>query len=581
MRQRRTELSEAAAACRMAFGTLVLFSFCMNLLQLAAPIYMLQVYDRVMVTGRLETLVLLTLMIAAALLVFGLLDALRGTMLVRLGGWLNQRLAPIYLEASVRARLRGDAAGTQPLRDLAQVQSFIPSAGLSVFFDLPWSPLFILLIWMLHPMLGLLAAGSAVLLVVLGIANDLVTRGPTAAGNTAQIASLQQADAAIRNAEVVQAMGMLPALSERWTRENARSIEAARQASERGALLLGLTKCLRIFVQSATLGLGAYLVLQGEATGGAMIASSILLARALAPIEIAMGSARQLGLTRLAWARLQLRSRAVPPLPVRTRLPAPAGFVAFDRVTYTPPGARAPVLQGVSFRAEPGEAVAVIGPSASGKSTLCRLLVGTAEPSAGEVRLDGSEIRHWNTAELGCHIGYLPQDVELFAGTVRDNIARMGERDDEAVVAAAKLAFAHEMIQRLPQGYDTPIGDGGARLSGGQRQRLGLARAVYGGPQLIVLDEPNANLDQHGEAALAAAIGELKQRGATVLIIGHRPSTMSQADRILLLKDGRVELFAPREEALKRMRLAAATARDAVTGAVPQEASPPALPRQA
>ena len=572
MRQRRTELADAALACRVAFGTLVLFSFCMNLLQLAAPLYMLQVYDRVMVTGRLETLVLLTLLVAAALLVFGLLDALRGAILVRIGGWLNQRLAPIYLEASVRARLHGDNAGAQPLRDLAQVQSFIPSPGLSVFFDLPWSPLFLFLIWMLHPMLGLLAIGSAALLLALGIANDLMTRGPIAAGNVAQIASMQQADVAIRNAEVVQAMGMLPALSERWSRENVRAIEAARQASERGALLLGLTKCFRIFIQSATLGLGAYLVLQGEATGGAMIASSILLARALAPIEVAMGSSRQLGLTRLAWRRLQQRAQAVPPAPQRTRLPAPAGFVAFERVSYTPPGARAPVLQGVTFQAEPGEAVAVIGPSASGKSTLCRLLVGIAAPSAGEVRLDGSEIRHWNTAELGRHVGYLPQDVELFAGTVRDNIARMGERDDEAVIEAAKLAFAHEMIQRLPQGYDTSIGDGGARLSGGQRQRLGLARAVYGGPQLIVLDEPNANLDQHGEAALAAAIEALKRRGATVLIIGHRPSTLSQADRILLLKDGRVELFAPREEALKRMRLASAAQRDAVPAAAPRQA---------
>ena len=572
MRQRRTELADAALACRVTFGTLVLFSFCMNLLQLAAPLYMLQVYDRVMVTGRLETLVLLTLLVAAALLVFGLLDALRGAILVRIGGWLNQRLAPIYLEASVRARLHGDNAGAQPLRDLAQVQSFIPSPGLSVFFDLPWSPLFLFLIWMLHPMLGLLAIGSAALLLALGIANDLMTRGPIAAGNVAQIASMQQADVAIRNAEVVQAMGMLPALSERWSRENVRAIEAARQASERGALLLGLTKCFRIFIQSATLGLGAYLVLQGEATGGAMIASSILLARALAPIEVAMGSSRQLGLTRLAWRRLQQRAQAVPPAPQRTRLPSPAGFVAFERVSYTPPGARAPVLQGVTFQAEPGEAVAVIGPSASGKSTLCRLLVGIAAPSAGEVRLDGSEIRHWNTAELGRHVGYLPQDVELFAGTVRDNIARMGERDDEAVIEAAKLAFAHEMIQRLPQGYDTSIGDGGARLSGGQRQRLGLARAVYGGPQLIVLDEPNANLDQHGEAALAAAIEALKRRGATVLIIGHRPSTLSQADRILLLKDGRVELFAPREEALKRMRLASAAQRDAVPAAAPRQA---------
>jgi PrtD family type I secretion system ABC transporter len=571
-RRRRTELAEAFSACRVTLGVLLLFSLGMNIMQLAAPLYMLQVFDRVMTTGRVETLVLLTIITAAALLVYGLLDAFRGAILLRTGAWLNDRLSPILLSGSVRARLRGDGAGAQPLRDLVQVQSFIASPGLSVFFDLPWTPVFLLLTWMLHPSLGLLAVGSAVVLLGLGIANDLITRGPTSAANAAHITSMQHAEATIRNAEVVQAMGMLPALAARWNRGHSTALDAARQAGERGGMLLGLTKALRIFVQSATLGLGAYLVLQGELTGGGMIAASILLARALAPVEVAMGTSRQFGLARLAWKRLQARAQAIPPEPVRTRLPSPAGFITFDRVSYTPPGAREPVLQGVSFRAQPGEAVAVIGPSASGKSTLCRLLVGIAEPSSGDVRLDGSEIHHWNTEDFGRNIGYLPQDVELFAGTVRDNIGRMGEVEDEAVVEAAMLAHAHDMIQRLPQGYDTSIGDGGARLSGGQRQRIGLARAVYRCPRLIILDEPNANLDQHGEMALAAAIAELKQRGSTVLIVGHRPSTMAQADRILLLKDGRVELFAPREEALKRMRVAASGPRPAPAASEPRQA---------
>lgn len=571
-RRRRTELAEAFSACRATLGVLLLFSFGMNIMQLAAPLYMLQVFDRVMTTGRVETLVLLTIITAAALLVYGLLDAFRGAILLRTGAWLNDRLSPILLSGSVRTRLRGDASGAQPLRDLVQVQTFIASPGLSVFFDLPWTPVFLLMIWLLHPSLGLLAVGSAVVLLGLGIANDLVTRGPTSAANAAHITSMQHAEATIRNAEVVQAMGMLPALAARWNRGHSTALDAARQAGERGGMLFGLTKALRIFVQSATLGLGAYLVLQSQLTGGGMIAASILLARALAPVEIAMGTSRQFGLARLAWKRLQARAQAIPPEPVRTRLPSPAGFITFDRVSYTPPGAREPVLQGVSFRAQPGEAVAVIGPSASGKSTLCRLLVGIADPSSGDVRLDGSEIRHWNTEDFGRNIGYLPQDVELFAGTVRDNIGRMGEVEDEAVVEAAMLAHAHEMIQRLPQGYDTPIGDGGARLSGGQRQRIGLARAVYRCPRLIILDEPNANLDQHGEMALAAAIAELKQRGSTVLIVGHRPSTMAQADRILVLKDGRVELFAPREEALKRMRVAASGPRPAPATGEPRQA---------
>lgn len=571
-RRRRTELTEAFSACRVTLGVLLMFSLGMNIMQLAAPLYMLQVYDRVMTTGRVETLVLLTIITAAALLVYGLLDAFRGAILLRTGAWLNDRLSPILLSGSVRARLRGDGAGAQPLRDLVQVQTFIASPGLSVFFDLPWTPVFLLLIWMLHPSLGLFAVGAAVVLLGLGITNDLVTRGPTSAANAAHITSMQHAEATIRNAEVVQAMGMLPALAARWNSGHSAALDAARQAGERGGMLFGLTKALRIFVQSATLGLGAYLVLQSELTGGGMIAASILLARALAPVEVAMGSSRQFGLARLAWKRLQARAQAIPPEPVRTRLPSPAGFITFDRVSYTPPGAREPVLQGVSFRAQPGEAVAVIGPSASGKSTLCRLLVGIAEPSSGDVRLDGSEIHHWNTEDFGRNIGYLPQDVELFAGTVRDNIGRMGEVEDEAVVEAAMLAHAHEMIQRLPQGYDTSIGDGGARLSGGQRQRIGLARAVYRCPRLIILDEPNANLDQHGEMALAAAIAELKQRGSTVLIVGHRPSTMAQADRILLLKDGRVELFAPREEALKRMRVAASGPRPAPAASEPRQA---------
>ena len=322
-------------------------------------------------------------------------------------------------------------------------------------------------------------------------------------------------------------------------------------------MLIGLTKFLRHFVQSATLGFGAYLVLRGEMSAGGMIASSIMLGRALGPVESIMGSWRSLDGARIAYSRLKGRAEALPPEPIRTRLPAPLGIVAFDRVSYGPPGSRAPILQQVSFQAQPGEAVAVIGPSASGKSTLCRLLVGTIQPASGEARLDGSEIRHWNPSDLGRHLGYLPQDVELFAGTVRENIARMGVVDDESVVEAAMLAHAHEMIQRLPQGYDTPIGDDGARLSGGQRQRLGLARAVYRNPCLIVLDEPNANLDQVGEAALSAAIAEMKRRGSTLLIVGHRPSTIAQADKIMLLKDGRVELFGPREEVLKRLRIEA------------------------
>ncbi|MEP9377235.1 type I secretion system permease/ATPase [Aquabacter sp. CN5-332] len=546
--------------CRQSAGTLFLFSLAINLLMLTSPLYMLQVYDRVMVTGSVNTLVMLTIIAAVALLLLGILDSLRSAITVRMSSWLSDRLGPVYLAHSVRARLMGDGSGAQSMRDLSQIQAFIASPALSVFFDAPWAPVFLVLIWTLHPALGLLAVCSALILFVLGLANEAVTRASTAAASQAQISATLQAETTIRNAEVVRAMGMLPALTERWRAANDVSVMAAQEANERSGLLLGLTKFARLFMQSAVLGLGAYLVLKGEVSGGAMIASSILLGRALAPVEMAMGTWRNFSVTRIAYSRLKARLQSLPEERRRLRLPTPVGFVSVDQVSYTPPGMRAGVLHQVSFQAKPGEAIAIIGPSASGKSTLCRLLVGVSRPTSGEVRLDGSDLSHWNPDQLGKHLGYLPQDTELFPGTVRDNISRMNGGDEAAVVEAAQLAHAHDMIQRLPNGYDTAVGDGGLRLSGGQRQRIGLARAVYGIPALIILDEPNANLDQAGEAALSAALEEMKRKGSTLLIVGHRPSTIAQADKILLLKEGRVEVFGPRDEVLKRLRVAASGA---------------------
>jgi ATP-binding cassette subfamily C protein/ATP-binding cassette subfamily C exporter for protease/lipase/ATP-binding cassette subfamily C protein EexD len=385
----------------------------------------------------------------------------------------------------------------------------------------------------------------------------------------AQISANQQAEATIRNAEVVRAMGMLPAMVERWRKTNEIALEASRVASERGGILVGLTKFVRFFVQIAILGLGAWLVLHSEVTPGAMIASSVLLGRALAPIEQAMAAWRNLVATQLAYSRLRTRLQSFSEDVERIRLPAPSGQLTIDRISYSAPGMKQPVLQDISFSVEPGEAIAIIGPSASGKSTLCRLLVGLAAPTVGEIRLDGSELVHWDPDQLGQYIGYLPQDVELFGGSIRENIARMGEAEDSAVIGAAVLAHAHEMIQRLPQSYETQIGEGGTRLSGGQRQRIGLARAVYGRPRLIILDEPNANLDQAGEAALAAAVNRLKEQGIALVIVGHRPSTLAQADKILLLKDGRVELFGRRDDVVQRLRQTAAGA--GKPGSVPSQ----------
>ncbi|CAA0099291.1 Type I secretion system ATP-binding protein PrsD [Starkeya nomas] len=563
-RNNETDLELAMAQCRQALGPLILFSLAINLLTLASPLYMLQVYDRVMVTGNVDTLVMLTVMAAAALLLFGMLDSIRSVLTVRMSTWLSDRLGPVYLAHSVRSRLLGDGSGAQPLRDLQQIQNFISSPGLGVFFDAPWAPVYLLLIWMLHPALGTLAIASTIVLLLLGLANEAITRRSTQVASQSQIVATMQAETTIRNAEVVSAMGMLPALIDHWRTANNVGLQATQKASERGAFLLGLTKFARLFMQSGILGLGAYLVLKGQVSGGVMIASSILLGRALAPVEMAMATWRNFSVARVAYGRLKTRLESLPDESRRISLPEPKGQVNLQHVSFVPPGSSAPVLQQVSFQAAPGEAIAVIGPSASGKSSLCRLLVGVARPTGGVVRLDGSDLKHWNPDELGRHIGYLPQEPELFPGTVRDNIARMNCTDEAAVIQAAMLAHAHEMIQLLPNGYDTPIGDGGLRLSGGQRQRIGLARAIYGVPKLIVLDEPNANLDQAGEAALSAAIEEMKAKGATLLIVGHRPSTIAQADKILLLREGRVEAFGVRDEILKRLRVAA-------TGPLPAE----------
>jgi PrtD family type I secretion system ABC transporter len=547
-------LSDALRACRTSFVVVGLFSLVINAMMLAMPIYMLQVYDRVLTTGRIETLIMLSAMAATALVIMGAIDALRSAIMVRLGRWINARLAPIFLTLSVRGRLLGDEAGAQPLRDLSVLQNFVGGSGLTFLFDAPMVPLFAALCWLLHPDIGILALGAALLLFSVSIVNDRLTRKPLLEANVGQIRAVAQAEAAIRNAEVVRAMGMLPAMVERWRIVNDRTLEATQTASARSGVILGITKATRLLVQIAVLGLGALLVIQTSLTAGSMIACSILIGRALAPVEQAVTAWKVFIAARIAYGRLKSRLLTLPPEAQRTRLPAPCGNLTVEAVSFVPPGGSQAALRQVSLAVEPGEAVAVVGPSAAGKSTLCRLLVGLVQPSSGKIRLDGAELGHWDLDQLGRFIGYLPQDVELFAGTVRDNIARMGKGSDEDVVEAAQLAHAHDMILHLAEGYDTQIGDAGAKLSGGQRQRIGLARAVYGDPRLIVLDEPNANLDQVGEAALAGAVDELKRRGAAMVIVGHRPSTLANADKILVLKDGRAELFGPRDEVLPRLR---------------------------
>jgi ATP-binding cassette subfamily C protein/ATP-binding cassette subfamily C exporter for protease/lipase/ATP-binding cassette subfamily C protein EexD len=552
--RRRTELSQALSDCRRAALIIGTFSLVINMLMLAPSLYMMQIYDRVITTGHMETLVFLTGIAALALIVLAALDTLRSSVMVRVGCWLNDRLGPAFLASSIRSQLRGDGCGAQPLRDLAQIQNFVASQGLTVFFDAPWIAVFVTLIWILHPLLGAISLAIAVLLLALSVINEMATRRANVDASLAQISAMQEAEAAVRNAEVVHAMGMHPAIMGRWQSRNSDAMVATSRAAERGGILLGITKFGRFFAQILILGAGAHLVIHGQLSAGSMIAASILLGRALAPVEVAMSAWRNFSAARIGYARLAARLNDFATEVNRIQLPAPKGHIVVDDVSF---GSRERViLRHVSFEVMPGESVAVIGPSAAGKSTLCRLLVGVIAPTAGQVRLDGSEVVHWDSVQLGRYVGYVPQDVELFAGSVRENIARMGPVDDEAVVEAASLAHAHEMIQRLPDGYETQIGESGLRLSGGQRQRIGLARAVYGDPRLVVLDEPNANLDQAGESALSTAIQDLKKRGVALIIVGHRPSTLAQADKIVLLRDGRVELFGPRDVTLQKLRAA-------------------------
>ena len=550
--RKSSELARAIARCRSYFWIVFLFSIVTNLLMLSFPIYMLQIYDRVLTTSHTDTLLMLTVIVGGALLLMACIDGLRTAMTLRIGGWLVDQLGPVYLASGVRSRLTGSAAAKAPITDLTVIRNFVTTQGLTFFCDSPWVPIFVTIIWLIHPNLGMLAATAAVILFLLSLLNDAATRGLIKSATDVNMAAMRDADATLRNAEAVSSMGMLPAMVERWRLNNTSVLGFLRQSGERSGVIVSLTKFVRMFAQVGILGLGALLVIRGELTAGAMIACSILLGRALAPVEMAMGAWKNFTQARFAYGRLKSQLEEFPTPKARTQLPAPNGHLVVDRLSFELNGH--PILRNISFEVEPGDAVAIIGPSAAGKSTLCRFLVGLAAPAEGEVRVDDSLIQHWDPQDLGPHIGYLPQNVELFIGTVKENIARMGVGDDQAVIDAAKLAFAHDMIQRLPDGYETMIGDGSIGLSGGQRQRIGLARAVFGDPKLIVLDEPNANLDQAGESALAAALAELKSRGAAIVMVGHRPSTLSEATKVLLLKDGRVQAFGPRDVVLAKLR---------------------------
>ena len=547
------ELEKALSSCSQAFLGVGVFSLFVNLLQLTIPIYMLQVFDRVITTRSIDTLVMLTVMASVAMAVGSLLEVFRSQVLARTGLWLNERMSGRLLGASVAIVHRGGTASAQALRDFGTVRSFLTGPSLLPLLDAPWAPIFIGVIFILHPVLGWIAVFGGVLLLSFALVNDLAIRGLLFKANQMGAQAFHAADLAIRNAPVLTAMGMTPNLIDHWGRSNSESEQLQAKARSRANLISTLAKLVRLGLQVAIMGAAAYLTILQEVTPGAMIAASIILGRAMAPVEQSITVWKTLVDARAAYRRIQLLLRHSPNRDDEITLPTPTGKLSVEGVTYLPPGLKEPLLKNVSFALNPGESLGLIGPSGAGKTQLAYQIMGIHVPSSGHVRLDGASLSSWNPDARGQYIGYLPQDVELFTGTVRENISRLAEASSEEVIAAAQVAGVHELILRLPEGYDTRIGEGGVPLSGGQRQRVGLARAVFGGPKLILLDEPNANLDSSGEQALEGAMERLRRKKTTVILITQRPNILRRVDKVLVIKEGAVELFGPREQALAAM----------------------------
>jgi ATP-binding cassette subfamily C exporter for protease/lipase len=516
---------------------------------------MLQVYDRVLGSKNEITLLMLTLMMLGAYMVMAALELMRSFILVRVGAkfdlQLNKRVYTAAFQQNLSAA--GGNAG-QSLNDLTTIRQFLTGNALFAFFDAPWFPVYLIVIFVFEPTLGLFALGGTSILVVLAYVNERVTHKPLADANAMAIAASTLATNNLRNAEVIESMGMLPNLMGRWFKLHTKFLSLQAEASQKAGTVSSITKFVQVSLQSLVLGFGALLVLENKISPGMMIAASILVGRALAPVQQVIGVWKTYSGTRSAYERLTGLLERNPAREVRMSLPAPSGAISVENVSAAPPGVKMPIVKGLSFAIMPGDVLGILGSSGSGKSTLARLLVGVWPALNGTVRLDGADIHQWNRGELGPYVGYLPQDIELFAGSVSENIARFGRIDSEKVVLAAKRAGVHDMILHFPQGYDTMLGDGGAGLSGGQKQRLGLARAMYGDPSLIVLDEPNSNLDDVGEAALMQAIGDLRKRGKTIIIITHRTTAIGVTNKLLLMRDGVGQMFGPSDQVIAALK---------------------------
>ncbi|WP_340614116.1 type I secretion system permease/ATPase [Xenorhabdus thailandensis] len=561
----KDEITEVIRARSKVFWTIGLFTAFINLLMLVPTIYMLQVYDRVLPSSNEITLLMLTLITLGMFAMMGGLEYIRSQVVIRIGSQFDMCLNQRVYTASYESNLKnGSTDAGQMLNDLATIRQFLTGNALFAFFDAPWFPVYLGVIFLFSPYLGLLALLGAIILIMLAVLNQWLSQAPLAEASHLSLRSANLASTNLRNAEVIEALGMLPALRRRWFSLHQRFLNFQRIASERSAAITALTKTVRMALQSLILGLGGWLAIEGSITPGMMIAGSILMGRALSPIEQLIQAWKSWSAARLSWQRLDKLLKAQPERKSGMSLPQPKSVLLMEKVSAMPPNKTRVlqasqngsssnnqyVLQDINLALNAGEVLGVIGPSASGKSTLARLLVGIWPAQEGVVRLDDADIYQWNKDELGASIGYLPQDIELFGGTIAENIARFNDVEPEKVIEAAKKAGVHELVLNLEQGYDTVIGAGGMGLSGGQKQRIGLARALYGNPSLVVLDEPNSNLDDIGEKALSHAIAQLREQGKTVVVITHRPSLLSQTTKILLLVQGKMKMFGPSQQVM-------------------------------
>lgn len=553
----KSDLVKALQLCKSAFLSAAGFSLLINFLMITPSIYMMQVYDRVVSTGNLSTLTMLTLILMVLFVTMSALEWVRSQILVkvstRLETLLNERLFHIAFKQSLYSG--GQRASTQPLDDLTGLRQFLTGNGLFAFFDAPWMPVYLALLFLFHPAFGWFSVITAILLCAVAWATEKATTKTLSEANNVLMSNRAMLGKNLRNAEVIDSMGMLGNIRRRWQSGAIKVLDLQAQASSRAGLLMALSKIIRLSSQSFILGLGAYLVIERELSPGMMIAGSILMGRALAPIDLMVGTWKAFGTARDQYDRLNTLLLQIPEDKERMQLPEPLGNIQLENTVVVPPGSKVPVIKGINLAIDRGDIVGIIGPSGAGKSTLARAILGIWPTANGAIRLDGAEVFTWDREHLGGYIGYLPQDIELFEGTISENIARFGDIDAEKVVAAAKMADVHELILRLPEGYDTVIGGpNGGNLSGGQRQRIGLARALYGDPVLVVLDEPNSNLDEQGEAALEKALIELRQKQTTVLIITHRNNVLSKVTKLMILRDGALAVYGPTEQVIAHLQ---------------------------